>query len=299
MKNRKGFTLIELGLALLIISIILGASSSFINNLVVSRKYNDTLKELKVITDMMVGDTSLIQSGHAAGFGYYEDQRSFPPNGSVSWISQYFTKPMMVNSNVSEHEIDEWGVPYNVSNAFGTCTVKSYGEDKAGGGGDDVEFVYNTFRYNNNVIRIYISDAKGSVLRGRMNGDVSYYHTIRLVWVQGYGGGGDDITYIIAGSAGVSSGDMPAMTYRDGYWEVSGIKAGYYTVGVSPAIGDGNPDGGIYNHMDNLTWYISGTNAEDAIQKVIVVYPRGNSVVQKYIVRLPGVIDKKEVGVYL
>jgi len=308
------------------------SSGALVGNLIEVNRYEKTMQEMKELSNYLTGNENLMQTGHRAGFGYFEQHRAFPATGDASWSYEFYNKPMVVSADANRPQDllqDEWGKDYSFVNEA-TVLLESGGTDKTiGTGSDDLEYAWKREMYLNNTVRIYVKDARGSILRCNYDWkpripedpvDIVYgYHTIRGCTMYGYGGVGQNSTRIWSAVTNTKKkifGDMIRMTYSDGCYETTKVKAGIYRIriGCSPGYGS-TSSGEVGNqHVDNLSgatnpifgidvvggyYTIIATDNEDYhFNKMIVVYPRGPGINQIYEIRFPGVIEQDEIGDY-
>ena len=304
MYNKKGFTLLELAIGLIVLSIILITSNTLMNNLINAQKYEETINEVTKIGRAISGDPDIMQTGHQAGFGYIELHRNWPigfPATALSLLYEFIHDPMSVRQiggTVAWHDLlqDEWGNGY--TGAMGAFfTITSTGEDGAVGGGDDIQYQLSGQMHFANQVRIFNTDAQGTILRGTHNTAIpDGCHSIFIVDLRGYGAANAQSLWAANGTS-TGFGGLGAMTYDNGFFETTSVMTGFYQVSVSVSQGTGGA-GGMFEHSDNLTGANAGNaNLEDTIRKMIVVYPRGNAVDQYFEVRFPGVMEPDEIGI--
>ena len=61
MYNKKGFTLLELAIGLIVLSIILITSNTLMNNLINAQKYEETINEVTKIGRAISGDPDIMR----------------------------------------------------------------------------------------------------------------------------------------------------------------------------------------------------------------------------------------------
>ncbi len=312
-----GFSLLELVLALFIMSIVLVTSMSLTDNLITAQRHAASVTEIERLAHLLVGNPNETQTGHQAGFGYFGVYGDVLLGAaSLSELMELDMGPMTLVGGAPQsvdYELDEWGVSYTGAvNGVGMpfYNIESDGPDRTDGTADDIIYRIVRTSYGNwagtngNTVRIYIQDAAGNALRSN-GGDVgTLRYPILGIRLEGYRG--NEFSEWYAGGVPASN-RMSAMTYTDGYFEVSNVRAGFYRIAVRAVDGVGGVQTD-HNHQDDLLGFDlatsvanGGDNDEVVIRKVIIVYPRGrsipNGVIQTFIVRLPGVLDQTEVGV--
>lgn len=304
-KNIRGFSLLELAIGLFVLSIIMLASASFGNNLVAAQRFEKTVAELQRIGRVVTGDPNMMQTGHQAEFGYFEMHRSWPSN--ISNLYEFIFEPMSVRQIANTalwHELlqDEWGTYYQVASVAGfNFEIRSAGEGQTFGTvaapGDDIVYNISRTMYEGNIVRILVTDAKGTALRGTHAIGADGFHHLNRVQLRGYGSPSVSSEKIGA-NVGTSTASIGDMTYGDGYFEVPSVRAGNYLITVNPSLGGGG-NAGNFALTDDLCGSNAGNaNQETAIKKMITVYPRGAAIRQYFVVRLPGFLKDDEVGSY-
>jgi len=336
-RSLTGFTFLELIIALVIISVMLISSSVFVNNVISSKRYMDTMGEIEDIATAMVGDPYEVQTGHQASFGYWEVHRSLPSGlhrddatddpATHPFNSLYellFEPKFIDTSNPTDLIRDEWGRGFHYeliqigASLFIYRIIESFGSDGANGGSGsakDIEYIIDTTLYNSNSICIAAKDANGTILRGLNVGESVYFHHIDSIQLVGFGDMPQP-NFTWSGRLGPSGANV---NYTDGYLTVTSVPAGYYTLTVTPVEGTPEiftPDNrGTFSYQDSLAGFYDptpdqhfggvGANADDlndnrqtCLKKLIVVYPRGSSIIQHFEVRFPGDISEDEIASY-
>ena len=334
-QKRAGFTLLELIVALVVISVMLISSSMLVNNMISAKKYVDTMGEIEQIAAAMVGDPYEVQTGHQSSFGYWEVHRAFPSGWHRPLLGddptthpfqalyELICEPKAVDSSGPTDLIrDEWGFPYHweiisLGGPFVYRIIESYGWGSVNGGGgasQDIEYIIDTTLYNTNQVRITMKDANGTLLRGLNIGESIYYHHIDSIQMVGFG----DLPQPNFNWSG-RLGPGPNTSYTDGYFTVTNVPAGYYILTATPVEGTPLPalpdNRGTFSYQNTLAGFYDptpdqhrgggGASADDlndnnqtCIRKVIVVYPRGSNVSQHFEVRFPGDLSEDEIASY-
>lgn len=297
----SGFSIIELVLGLCILTAIMLASATYVENMTDAKRFKTTMREMKILARGILGESNHVQTGHRASFGYYEFHQGFP--SQLSDLDNILNEPQSVNIaavGLESLPYDEWGTGYvydapGAGNGY-VSTITSYGIDRSAGGGDDIVYTIDENNLRNNTVHIYVTDAVGTQLRSIHSGDADYSHQIYQIIIQGFGGAG---TPALGhwNPHDTSATNIGAITYDDGYFNVTGVQAGFYKLTVTPTLGSDGDEmlEGAYDNRPNLVGYEAGTNTESAIIKYIVVYPRGADVVQNVEVRLPGTLDVSKI----
>jgi len=131
LKNNRGFSLIELTIAIIIIGVLVGVVLQSMTSVVGDARRIKTEREMELLANAIVGDANLTQGGGRNDFGYVGDIGSFPPNlnalyknpgGYSAWDGPYI--PSGFTQDVTGLKTDEWGTAYNYS---GGVTITSTG----------------------------------------------------------------------------------------------------------------------------------------------------------------------------
>jgi prepilin-type N-terminal cleavage/methylation domain-containing protein len=287
-KKNDGFTLLEIILVLVILSVIAVTGVRMFDSYDSSSRFQGTLDRMTVIRDKIIGDERIVQSGRKVDFGYFGKHAGFPPDsppvaeGLDALVSVWKSCDPYVRSH------DAWGrrLDYDgPAGAGGAITIQSPGVNGTYDGADtgfdtDISMKIDMAHYTSNDIYIYCKDVKGTLLRGIVNGSATTYdYHIRQVTFIDNGG----TTYSYTSTAGGTL-DYSA----NGYWYKTGvINAGQCTITVFPADGDG----GTHCNTDRLPELLA--EGLIAVEVHEVVYPKGGFVNNNdnvFIVRFPGAV---------
>ena len=130
-ENDRGFSLIELTIAIIIIGIIVSIALQSMTSVIEDTRRIKTEREMELLANAIVGDANIAQSGGRSDFGYVGDIGSFPPNlsalysnpgGYSTWDGPYI--PSGFSQDSTGLKTDEWGAAYNYS---GGVTITSTG----------------------------------------------------------------------------------------------------------------------------------------------------------------------------
>ena len=146
--NGKGFTIIEMIIVIVMISILAAAVTPVVFQKVSSEREASTRDEIVLIYQAIMGDTNKGNSGYLGDMGglpsALADLNTNPgatTNSAetcgvgVGWAGPY----ILTGFDTDDYLKDAWGNNY-VYNSPGTGQIKSYGPDGASGGGDDLVF---------------------------------------------------------------------------------------------------------------------------------------------------------------
>ncbi len=161
LNNQKGFTLIQLAVAVAVIAIVTGIALLAYKSISDQSKYEETRQKFDLLEKGIVGDISLTQKGDRTSFGYVGDMGSLPPNldalvnaTTPAWAYNPATPPCngICNEGAgwkgpylpgdftgqTAYRTDGWGNAIQYSQTGGGFTLTSYGPDGTVGGNDDV-----------------------------------------------------------------------------------------------------------------------------------------------------------------
>jgi prepilin-type N-terminal cleavage/methylation domain-containing protein len=289
-ERNNGFTLLEIILVLVILSVIALTGVRMFDSYDNSSRFQGTLDRMTVIRDKIVGDERIVQSSRRVDFGYFGKHAAFPPanppvNEGLDALSSVWKS---CDPYLRSH--DAWGRRFDYdgpAGAAGAITIETPGANGSYDGADsgfdtDISMQIDSAHYTSNDIYIYCKDVNGTLLRGIVNGSATTYdYHIRQVSFIANGG----TTYNYTSTAGGTL-DYSA----NGYWYKTGvIKAGQCKIIVYPADGDGAANCNT-NRLPELL-------AEGLIAVEIheVVYPKGgfaNNNDNVFIVRFPGAVGE-------
>lgn len=306
--DKTGFTLVELAIALVIISVIMVISTNIMDDMKYADRFRKTMNEIERLSVALGGNPKMVQTGHQAEFGFYEVHVGFPDN--LFELYELMYEPVSVNLNsVGLHDFmfDEWGNEYDYEKQGGLMMGGGMANghiSSDAGGTDNIRYEWDYDKYSENKVRLCIKDAKGTVLRGSDDGSDFAFHVARLqlTLIGGAGAGGViNYSYSAPGNAGVD------VQYDSGFFELENIRPGYYLAAISftpgspiDANGDhiDDPNTGWYENTNLSGYYESGgvNNGEQSLRKVLVVYPRGSTVWQNYEIRAAGIMDPVQIG---
>lgn len=150
-KIQSGFTLIEMLMAIILIAIVSVVSIEAINDSVDDMRFQETVDEMKAISDAIIGNDKLREGGSRTSFGYFGDVGALP-----SVIGDLLTKPAAVSAYTvssihrtaygwngpyltggdsgTDYTKDAWGRSYVYSPSATPPTLVSYGADGVAGG---------------------------------------------------------------------------------------------------------------------------------------------------------------------
>ncbi len=134
LQNIYGYTLFELIVVMIVISILMTASMRFMGNTVDVSKTEETKDELHQLAIGIVGDEQNISGNHRIDYGYLGDIGALPVNlnnlvtnpGLATWDGPYLHDDFYASSASAETEyaIDGWGKQYTYA---GDVTISSTG----------------------------------------------------------------------------------------------------------------------------------------------------------------------------
>ena len=115
--SRRGFTLIELVIVIIILAILASVATRQLSNTVDTAKYEQTKNELDALASAIRGSEELYTDGARTDFGYVGDIGAFPlnldalvqnPGGYATWQGPYIDRGVAVD----DFKKDGWGMTY-------------------------------------------------------------------------------------------------------------------------------------------------------------------------------------------
>jgi prepilin-type N-terminal cleavage/methylation domain-containing protein len=119
--NNKGFTLIELVAVIVIVGILATIAVQKIGSVADDIKAEETMREMEILANSIVGNEQLYNNGVRSDFGYVGDIGAFPANldalatnpGYGTWNGPYIKNSFEQISN--DYKQDSWQVNYILS----------------------------------------------------------------------------------------------------------------------------------------------------------------------------------------
>lgn len=192
--RQKGFTLLEILIVIIVVSIIFVVGANTRTYQVDAKKYKETIEKLRVIQRALGGDDRLFNEGMRADFGYYGAFRSWPApadlngDGTASELPisvlDDFLPPMPSAASYNYYTQDAWGnyFTYQVdvdtpvqygggSSTYKGIEVRSNAQDAVVGVSktifdSDVRILLRKDLFEDNLVYISVLDSLGVSLRG-------------------------------------------------------------------------------------------------------------------------------------
>lgn len=157
-KSSRGFSMIEVAIAIAVIAILAGAAAPLVLKAINQQREKQTRDDMKVAWEALFGATDRRVSNMRADQGFspgaLADLRAMTtrpagllnwgPNGqqySWGWAGPYWTGPIRLLAGTGGIPLDRWGRPlilnYPGANSW---QIQSYGPDGVANNGDDLRF---------------------------------------------------------------------------------------------------------------------------------------------------------------
>jgi prepilin-type N-terminal cleavage/methylation domain-containing protein len=279
--SKKGFTLIELTVVMIIVSLLLYVGTRNVSTYIDQERFQKTVEEIDQIKKALLGDESIVTFGKRAEFGYWGDNAAWPANGAALSVLEPYMDVEAARSG--EITTDAWGNTYIVTSAVSTWTLSSRGKGGAVGGIEeygDIDLVIDKDDWENNIVAIYVQDSRGTLLLGADDSNPPYLSKGHLASVTFNEHGGGPLAWH-KNSAG--------LTHANGFFYGTSINAGPCSVVVTIANGTGS--GGAGNpYYGDYDWRNELTGGGDTYRQDFVIYPIGDSGKPNVLtIKLPGV----------
>lgn len=182
LNNNKGFTLIELVAVIVIVGILATIAVQKMGSVANNIKSEETMREMEIIANAIVGNKMLYNNGVRSDFGYVGDIGAFPLNldalatnpGYSTWNGPYIKNSFEQISN--DFKQDSWQVNYTLS---GNQITSS------GSGSNIIKYI------SSSIDEILYNSVKGNIfdLDGTPPGDsLNAFISVNLTFPDGSGG---------------------------------------------------------------------------------------------------------------
>ncbi|MBN1492909.1 MAG: type II secretion system protein [Candidatus Omnitrophica bacterium] len=296
-KRSEGFTLLEIILVLVVLSVIALSGLRMMDSYDNASRFQNTVSRMEVILDKLLGDERIVQAGRRVDFGYFGKRPAhlaveggeFPPadatdEGLDALSSVWISADPFIRSH------DAWGrrLDYDgPAGAGGIITIESPGRNGAYNVADtgfdiDISMQVNIANYKANDVFIYCKDVRGTLLRQIVNGSgPTYDYHIKSVTFQDVSGTTWSYTSTAGGTLSYSA---------NGFWSIAGaVDAGPCTITVFPADGNAGDNCNVNRNPELLAEGLVAMEVRE------VVYPKGgfaNNNDNVFIVRFPGAVNE-------
>jgi prepilin-type N-terminal cleavage/methylation domain-containing protein len=158
LRGSGGFSLIEVVLVVLIMSILASVAAQKYTGVVEQTRFDTTREEMERLSEAIVGNPALTSGGVRSDFGYVGDVGSLPPNldalvsnpgGYATWNGPYVQNDFQQNPN--DYKEDAWGATYAYA---GGVTLTSSGSGSA----ETKQFAASSAALTNNLVRGAVTD---------------------------------------------------------------------------------------------------------------------------------------------
>lgn len=275
---KKGYSILELVIVLLLISIVFIAGFRSLSDSIDREKFKQTMIEMEEMRKAITGDETLVENGRRVDFGYWGDHAAWPATlGDLAGS--------MVATNSSVIETDAWGNNYVISSSATEWSVTSYGADGAANGtgfNTDIVLALKRADYEKNWVAIFVHDARGTLLVPAVNDGTTLMdgHVYRILFQENAGSG----TYT---DLAWSSSESDLFQQNGGFYSGLTVNAGPCKITVYIADGTGSSSG---TFRGNYNWQSELNENGASLSKEFVIYPTGDSGKPNvFYLKLPGV----------
>ena len=139
-EHRKGFTLIEMVLVMVILGILATVAMKSLKSFTDQSRFDITTEEMERLARAIIGDERLVSAGVRTDFGYVGDVGALPsnldalvtnPGGYSTWNGPYIRSDF--SENTEDYKRDAWNEPYTynggviiTSNGGGNTITKQF-----------------------------------------------------------------------------------------------------------------------------------------------------------------------------
>ena len=275
-KKIKAYTLVEMTITFIVISIVATAGFRVLDDNLDAGRATQTLVEMEAIQEAIIGDEMRIgKSGELASFGFWGDGTgSWPRTNSIANFVADLS-PYLRTENSADIGEDGWGNSYVLSNGAQFYTVTSQGaDDAAGGTGVDTDIVINLNKdlWEDNIVAIIVTDNRGTLLQPVLTtGDATDGHFTRVEIFNA----ADNIFWSSAGGGTINRSYNAFTTPAS--WDAL---VSWIVVTVARGTGGSN---GTYDWRPELN-----DSANTFTSESQQIYPKGSGQAQAFFVKLPG-----------
>jgi len=165
MRGRQGFTLLEVVIAIAVISILASIAVPYAAQIINQSREGNTRKEMEELYGAIMGNPSVSTPGFVGDMGRLPanltqlNVQAVQPGGTngtlgvrFGWFGPYINTGFDVNGYLN----DPWGTPYAYGNP-GAGQIRSAGKDRAIGTADDIIYPPNPANYRGSLlVNLYV-----------------------------------------------------------------------------------------------------------------------------------------------
>lgn len=154
----QGFSLFEVVLVILLLSVMAGVGIRAIQSMDQAKRFRSTTNAMNMIRKKLIGNPRIFQTGHRTDFGYWGIYGAFPSSLNALDAAHYVTPRFEWLTR------DAWGNNYLYDNS--SIGITSGAAADGSSFDADISVSINKNAFNNNDLRVYCVDRAGGILLG-------------------------------------------------------------------------------------------------------------------------------------